>query len=176
MGSTRRLVITIGIAGPVLGGAAVAGLMQLFGPSKDASASRRAAPSPPGLPGSAAAPTAVAPAAPAPTAETPAGLEALLRAAVTAPSPDPSSSASSDSAPPREDEAALSPDAMRAYERARTLVDQGVANGTWTQDDRQELRGDLLMLSTERRIELERPLIVAVNEGRVHFRGHGPLF
>jgi hypothetical protein len=70
----------------------------------------------------------------------------------------------------------LSPEGLQAFDRARSRVDDGLARGAWTEDDRAELRASLAGLPTEARAELVRPLINAVNEGKVHFAGHGPLF
>ncbi len=70
----------------------------------------------------------------------------------------------------------LSPGGIQAFDHARAKVDAGLARGAWTEDDRAQLRASLATLPAGARAEVVRPLIVAVNEGKVHFAGHGPLF
>jgi hypothetical protein len=81
-------------------------------------------------------------------------------------------SAPKDVAPP----APESPRQIRAFDAAHAAIDEGLSRGTWTARDRDRLRADLATLPTETRLELEHPLIVAVNERRVQFEGRGPLF
>ena len=70
----------------------------------------------------------------------------------------------------------LTSDQMKVYDRARVEVDQGIARGTWNEDDRAQLHASLSTLPTETRIEIIRPLVVSVNAGKVRFDGRGPLF
>jgi hypothetical protein len=80
--------------------------------------------------------------------------------------------------PARDDrpEPTLSNEQLKAYDRARTEVDRGIASGMWTEDDRLQLRASLATLPGETRIEIVRPLLVAVNARKVHFQGRGSLF
>jgi hypothetical protein len=71
---------------------------------------------------------------------------------------------------------ALTDTQIKAFDVARTQVDQGIASRRWTMEDRAQLRANLATLPNETRFELLSPLIVAVNEGRVRFDGRGPLF
>ena len=70
----------------------------------------------------------------------------------------------------------LSSEQLKVYDRARVEVDDGIARGAWTEDDRAQLRASLATLPPETRIEIIRPLVVSVNEGKVRFAGRGPLF
>ena len=69
----------------------------------------------------------------------------------------------------------LSNDAMKIYDGVRARVDDAIARGTWSNEDRADLRPQLAQLPAEARIEAMRPLVIAVNQGRVHFAGRGPL-
>jgi hypothetical protein len=71
---------------------------------------------------------------------------------------------------------AISGEQLKSYDHARTLVDDGLARGVWTEDDRAQLRDTIAGLPTEQRFEILRPLVVAVNSRKVHFEGRGPLF
>jgi hypothetical protein len=77
-----------------------------------------------------------------------------------------------DQAPDR----AMSSEQVKSYDHARALVEDGVARGAWTEEDRAQLRGMIGALPSEERIEIVRQLIVAVNDKQVRFDGHGPLF
>jgi hypothetical protein len=70
----------------------------------------------------------------------------------------------------------LSNEQLKVYDRARAEVDHGLAGGTWTEDDRAQLRASLAILPTETRIEVLRPLVIAQNSGKLHFEGRGPPF
>jgi hypothetical protein len=80
----------------------------------------------------------------------------------------PSDCAGSDATP--------APEAFRAFDRARAAIDHGVARGIWSTGDRDGIHKDLMMLPLETRNDIERPLVSAVRDGRVRFRGRGPLF
>jgi hypothetical protein len=71
---------------------------------------------------------------------------------------------------------AMSGEQLKSYDHARALVDDGLARGAWTEDDRAQLRDTIAELPTDERFEIVRPLLVAVNTRQVHFQGHGPLF
>jgi hypothetical protein len=68
------------------------------------------------------------------------------------------------------------PEAFHAFDRARTTIDHGVSRGWWSPGDRDSIRKDLMLLPIETRNEIEKPLVTAVRDGRVHFHGRGPLF
>jgi hypothetical protein len=68
------------------------------------------------------------------------------------------------------------PAALPAFDQARSRIDGAVQRGTWTLDDRDRLREEFGLLPADVRMIVVRPLIVAVNDSRVHFEGHGPLF
>jgi hypothetical protein len=70
----------------------------------------------------------------------------------------------------------LSDAAMKSYDVVHARVDDAITRGAWTPDDRDALRLQLGNLPAEARVEALRPLVVAVNDGRVRFTGHGPLF
>jgi hypothetical protein len=63
---------------------------------------------------------------------------------------------------------------LQAFDRARATVDSGIAHGTWTSENRAQLRMTMAQLPVERTLEIVRPLVIAVNEGKVHWEGHGP--
>jgi hypothetical protein len=69
----------------------------------------------------------------------------------------------------------LSNEEIKTYDRARATVDESIARGTWTKDDREELHFALATMPAERAMELVRPLLAAYNQGKVRFEGHGPL-
>jgi len=69
----------------------------------------------------------------------------------------------------------LSSDAMKVYDDVRVRVDDAIARRTWSNEDRAALRPQLAQLPPEARIEAMRPLLIAVNQGKVNFTGHGPL-
>jgi hypothetical protein len=75
-----------------------------------------------------------------------------------------------------ETERPLSSEDLKVYDRVRTTVDEGVARGNWTEDDRAHVHDAIRSLPPERASELVRPLFVALNEGKLHFEGRGPLF
>ena len=70
----------------------------------------------------------------------------------------------------------LSSGEMKIYDGVRASIDDAVARGTWSAEDRASLRPQIAQLPAEARVEAMRPLIVAVNEGKIHFSGRGPLF
>jgi hypothetical protein len=70
----------------------------------------------------------------------------------------------------------IDPAGHDAYLRARTAVDDGIARGVWSTEDRSALRALLVSVPGPLRLEIVSPLIVAVNAGKVQFRGRGPLF
>jgi hypothetical protein len=72
--------------------------------------------------------------------------------------------------------AQLTGDQRKVYDAAQSLVDQAIVHGSWTGDDRDHLRDGLVGIPEELRLEVVRPLIVAVNAGQVRFRGRGPLY
>jgi hypothetical protein len=86
-----------------------------------------------------------------------------------------SAARSADAAVPNP-ESHMSSESMRAYDDARVAVDDAIARGTWTERDRSGLRASMAQLPADSRLDLVRPLIVAVNSGKVHFDGRGPLF
>ena len=69
-----------------------------------------------------------------------------------------------------------SPAAAEAYKAARATIDKQITHGSWTDADRTQLRAILPALSSDARIEVIRPLLIAMNEGKVHFAGNGPPF
>jgi hypothetical protein len=69
----------------------------------------------------------------------------------------------------------LSNDQEVAFERARSMVDDGLARGSWSEDDRAHLRQSLRGLPSEAREQVMSSLFVAVNEGRIQPQVHGPL-
>jgi hypothetical protein len=71
---------------------------------------------------------------------------------------------------------AMSSEQVKSYDRGRALVDDGLARGAWTEDDRAQLHDAIAGLPTDELFEIVRPLLVAVNTRKVHFDGHGPLF
>jgi hypothetical protein len=71
---------------------------------------------------------------------------------------------------------AMSSEQLKSYDDGRTLVDDGLARGVWTAENRAQLRDTIAGLPTEQRFEIMRPLVVAVNAHKVHFEGRGPLF
>jgi hypothetical protein len=80
------------------------------------------------------------------------------------------------SAPPEESPMAnLSHEQLKSYDEARSAVDDAIARGVWTSDSRADLRGTTASLPAQARVEIAQPLVVAVNSGKVHFEGHGPL-
>jgi hypothetical protein len=99
-------------------------------------------------------------------------LRAMVRQEVAAMRPPSTASETESSAsvppPPVEVIAALA--------SARDSVDDAIVRGGWTPADRRQLRARLAGVSAEKREEVMLPLIVAVNEGRVRFDGHGPLY
>jgi hypothetical protein len=71
---------------------------------------------------------------------------------------------------------AMSGEQLKSYDQGRALVDDRLATGRWSEEDRAQLRATVGALPTEERLEVVRPLVVAVNAGKVRFDGHGPLF
>jgi hypothetical protein len=63
---------------------------------------------------------------------------------------------------------------LQAFDRARATIDSGIAQGTWTAEDRAQLRLTVAQLPAETSLEIVRPLLIAVNEGKVRWQGHGP--
>jgi hypothetical protein len=128
-------------------------------------------------------PVTAAPAQPSPvTAYLDDGDRAALRAlhdelsaarAPTKASPGPPLPSPADA--PRET-APTSPEALRALDRVRTSVDDGLARGQWTAEDRDRVRADARLLPAETLLETMAPLIVAANGGRVHVAVRGRLF
>jgi hypothetical protein len=63
---------------------------------------------------------------------------------------------------------------LQAFDRARATVDSSIAQGTWTPENRAQLRMTMAQLPAETSLEIVRPLLIAVNEGKVRWEGHGP--
>jgi hypothetical protein len=72
--------------------------------------------------------------------------------------------------------AALTPDQRVTYDDATSLIRDGVARQTWTDEDRQQLREKILSLPPTVAFDVRGQLIVAVNSGQVLPRVRGPLF
>jgi hypothetical protein len=72
--------------------------------------------------------------------------------------------------------AGLTRDQRVSYDDLTSLVSDGVDRGTWTADDRQQVREKLYALPPELGLEVVRPLMIAVNNGKVHPAVRGPLF
>jgi hypothetical protein len=70
---------------------------------------------------------------------------------------------------------ALSDVQLKRYDQARTVVDDGIAHGTWTPENRAQLRATLAGLPAETTVEIVQSLIVAVNQGKVRWEGRGPM-
>jgi hypothetical protein len=73
-------------------------------------------------------------------------------------------------------ESPLSGRDLKTYDRVRAAVDDGVARGVWTEENRAQVHADIRTLPAERAMEVVRPLLVALNQGQLHFEGSGPLF
>jgi hypothetical protein len=71
---------------------------------------------------------------------------------------------------------AMSSEQLKSYDDGRAIVDDSLARGVWTEDNRAQLGDKIAGLPTEQRFEIMRPLVVAVNSRKVHFEGRGPLF
>ena len=65
---------------------------------------------------------------------------------------------------------------MQAYDEARAMVGRRIEHGSWNDGDRAQLRPLLAGMPVDVRLEIVRPLIVAVNAGQVRFTGQGRLF
>jgi hypothetical protein len=73
-------------------------------------------------------------------------------------------------------ERTLSDDDLKVYDHARATVDNGIARGNWTAEDRAQLHEAFKRLPQERFLELVQTLFVAINQGQVHVEEHGPAF
>jgi hypothetical protein len=73
-------------------------------------------------------------------------------------------------------EPTLSNEQLKAYDAARAEVDQGLAAGVWTEDDRRQLRAKLAGLPGDTSVEVVRPLLIAMNGGKLRFEGRGSVF
>jgi hypothetical protein len=105
-----------------------------------------------------------------------AALRTLIREEVAAALPhEDARRAARDPQPAEVGAAALSDAQLKAYDQARAAIDDGIARGTWTPENRVQLRATLAGLPAETAVEVLRPLILAVNERKVHWEGRGPL-
>jgi hypothetical protein len=101
----------------------------------------------------------------------------MVREELGALQPAPASAADSGAAPPENDRSSpSSPAVAEARERVRVAVEQGIARGTWTDEDVMAMREAMVPMSGQDRVDAIRPLVIAVNEGRVRRVGRGPLF
>jgi hypothetical protein len=57
-----------------------------------------------------------------------------------------------------------------AYERARSILDRGVANGSWTQEDADEFRLAAVAAGGDKTIELVKMKVAALNAQKIHGR------
>jgi len=105
-----------------------------------------------------------------------AALRALIREELKAARPDSPAKPDASQESPEEALSRLPRDGRTAYDEAQGMVGTAVQRGSWTNEDRSELRQRLAQLPVPMRLELVSPLIVAVNKGEVHFEGRGPLF
>jgi hypothetical protein len=106
-----------------------------------------------------------------------AALRAMIHEELVAERPAPDAPAAALRAPAAQQaDAPIAPEQLESYDGARVEVDRAIARGAWTSDDRARLRVSLAALPVETRIEITRPLLVAVNAGQVRFEGRGPLF
>jgi hypothetical protein len=101
-----------------------------------------------------------------------AALRALVREEIAASRPH-ADAPGADRAPTPA-EATLTDAQIQAFDRARAAVDSGIAQGTWTPENRIELRMTMAQLPAETTMEIVRPLLIAMNEGKVRWEGHGP--
>jgi hypothetical protein len=72
--------------------------------------------------------------------------------------------------------AGLTRDQRVSYDDVTSLVSDGISRGTWTPDDRQQLKEKLRSLPGELVFPVVQPLMIAVNLGKVHSTVRGPLF
>jgi hypothetical protein len=72
--------------------------------------------------------------------------------------------------------AALTAQQLAHYDQSKNLIAAGLARGTWTQADRDQLHERFNDVPGDLRMELVRPLIVAANRGKLKFEGVGPIF
>jgi hypothetical protein len=79
-------------------------------------------------------------------------------------------------AEPDSTEVPISAANVKSFDEARSVIDEGLSRHVWTEADRAHIRQAVARLPPEMRMELIRPLIVAVNSGKVRFDGRGPLF
>jgi hypothetical protein len=93
-----------------------------------------------------------------------------LRAALAAPD---GGSRTEPSSPENSENEVMSDDAIRAYDQARATIDDALARGSWTDDDRAQFRDRIALLPKERRLELMQAVVLAVNEKKFQFVGHG---
>ena len=103
-------------------------------------------------------------------------LRALIRDEVRAarahePQPDPGASAA-----PKDALSALAPEAVDAYDRARSRIADAIQRQSWSEADRAKFREDAASLPQDVTMDLTKQLIVAVNTGKVHYEARGPLF
>jgi hypothetical protein len=74
------------------------------------------------------------------------------------------------------EERPLSGKDRKTYDRVRATVDDGIARGVWTEENRAQVRADLRTLPPERARELVRPVLVALDQRQLRFEGNGPPF
>jgi hypothetical protein len=72
--------------------------------------------------------------------------------------------------------ASLSPNGMKTYDKAKDIIDTAIRHGSWTSEDRDQLREKLSTLPPDVYLEVVSPLVAAVNRREVRFEGRGPLF
>jgi hypothetical protein len=105
-----------------------------------------------------------------------AALRSLIREELAAARPSEDAKRSTrDPEPAEVGAAALSDVQLKAYDRGRAVVDDGIAHGKWTLENRDQLRATVAGLPAEAAVEIVRPLLIAINERKVHWEGHGPL-
>jgi hypothetical protein len=68
----------------------------------------------------------------------------------------------------------LFPDVWSSRRHARTIVTDGTADGRWTVEDRERLRGVFDRLNREQASEVLSSLYGEINAGRVHLELDGP--
>jgi hypothetical protein len=103
-------------------------------------------------------------------------LRALVREELAALRPAKDSSSADRAEDRQTPEPPIAGDQIRAYDALRAKVDDSIARGVWTAEDRVQARAARASLSPRQFVETVRPLTVAVNLGKVRFEGPGPLF
>jgi hypothetical protein len=81
-----------------------------------------------------------------------------------------------DERPPEHEAPTLTQQQLKDYDQARVAIDNGLRAGRWTEDDRDRFRQLTSSLPFDAQMEIVTPLIVARNQGRLRFEGHGPVF